>query len=98
MTTQVPWKVIIEPEGKNPGLLDKAKSAVKPEHGNTGGLVIYLTGDNGQNRQEVSRVGYVRRNTKNPKTSFEKQLAEELKKANAAVEALNSAAGDGSLQ
>lgn len=86
------WSVTAEPEGKNPGVLDKAKSAVgigtDPNDGsNVGGMIIFIV--NGATKQEVSRVAWIRRNSKNPSTSFEKQLQAELDKARASVKILN---------
>jgi hypothetical protein len=91
------WRVVAEPEGNNPGLLDKAKAALSNQEGNTGGMIIYVT--NGTLKEEVSRVGFVRRNTKNPKTSFENQLRKELDKARTAATSINDLLdGSGDLQ
>jgi hypothetical protein len=90
-----PWRVVCEPEGNNPGILGKAKAAASmavsgDEPENMGGMVIYLT--NGTSKEEVSRVGWIRRATKNPKTSFEKQLSKEVEKATASADTLNNLA------
>lgn len=62
---------------------------------NEGGVVLYVqSGSYG--RQEVSRVGWIRRNTKNPDVSFEAQLKAEVAKAKQAISEMNelvSAAG-----
>jgi hypothetical protein len=63
------WTVSLRAGGGEPG---------SDTGNNQGGLVVYLT--NGDRRKEVSRVAYVRRNSKNPKTSFEKQLRKEMDK------------------
>lgn len=108
------WKVVVEPQGNNPGtqtakkkkgVVDRAKEAVgsssssEPEQGlNEGGMIVYVTNANGA-KQEVSRVGFVRRNSKNPKVPFDKQLRAEIDKARAAVGALNEQfVGTGELQ
>lgn len=72
------WKVEIEPEGKNDGV-------------NEGGLVIYL--NNGSKREEVSAVGWVRRNTGNPDVEFEPQLKKEYAKAQVAARTMNDLLG-----
>lgn len=95
------WKIVVEPHGKNPGLVDKAKAAVgvtEPE--NTGGMIIYISNGNGF-KEEVSRVSWIRRSSvcKNPKNSFSKQLGIEVEKAEASVKLLNDAlAGAGTNQ
>jgi hypothetical protein len=73
------WTVICEPVEANPD----------DTGNNQGGLVVYLT--NGDRRKEVSRVAYVRRNSKNPKTSFEKQLRKEMDKGAMAAKTINDA-------
>jgi hypothetical protein len=60
------WKIECEPDGVNDGV-------------NECGMVIYLT--DGQERREVSAVGFVRRNAKNPEVDFEPQLDREIAKA-----------------
>jgi hypothetical protein len=95
------WEVLCEPVGRNPGIVDKAKAAVgagsAPSEDNVGGLVIYLT--NGSSKQEVSRVAWIRRVSKNPDNKFEDQLATEINKAKAAAEVLNGSFDDsGELQ
>ena len=52
-----------------------------------GGLVVEIF--NGEVRHPVAQVGYARRNTKNPDVPFDEALQAEIKKAEAAVEALN---------
>lgn len=73
------WSITAEPEGKNTSGADEL---------NEGGLILYLS-SNGS-RQEVSRVAFVRRNSRNPSVSFDKQLAAEIEKARAARDLLNS--------
>lgn len=77
------WQVVIEPVGRNPDT--DADVARDPE--NRGGLVIYLESE--EDRIEFSRVAFVRRASKNPDTSFDDQLDNELANADAAVAALN---------
>jgi hypothetical protein len=81
------WEIHVEPVGKNPGLLDKAKAAIQSNAENTGGMVIYLT--NGSMKHEVSRVAFVRRASKNPNADFQTQLATEVAKAREAAKTLN---------
>jgi hypothetical protein len=76
------WGITWEPHGENPGKDENGE----PE--NTGGFIIYLINGNAF-RKEVSRVGYVRRATKNPRATFEAQLKKEVAKARAAVKLLN---------
>lgn len=88
------WRVVLEPHGENPGRVAQVAGAVASAAGsdtqvgkNTGGLVIYVT--NGASKDEVSRVGFIRRNTKNPRVTFEKQLDAELAKARKAAQKIN---------
>lgn len=81
------WSVVCEPHGNNPGIVDKAKSAVGAEPENLGGMAIYVT--NGVAKEEVCRVAWIRRASKNPKVSFEKAFEAEIKKARYAVKILN---------
>lgn len=61
------WRIVAEPDGQNDGE-------------NECGMVIYM--DNGQGeRKEVSAVGFIRRNAKNPDVPFEVQLDREIAKA-----------------
>lgn len=91
------WRVVCEPVGTNPGLLKKAASEAGLAE-NTGGMVIYLVNADGV-KEEVSRVAYVRRNAKNPKNSFDKQLDIEMEKAEKSIEILNAKlAAAGELQ
>lgn len=74
------WKIVLRPEGKNPG---------EQEERNEGGMVIELMDGDGYRRQEVSRVAFARRNSRNPDVGFEEQLRAEWAKANEAVGLLN---------
>jgi hypothetical protein len=67
--------VVSEPVEANPSATD----------GNEGGLVIRLKRGDGD-VFEVTRVGYVRRNSKNPGRTFEEQRQIELDKAYTACE------------
>lgn len=88
------YTIIAEPEGKNPGRLDQLKKTADPPPGlNDSGVVLYVVDERG-NRREVSRVAFIRRNSKNPKTSFERQLTEELGRAREAVRVLNGLIAD----
>jgi hypothetical protein len=75
------WRVHLVPEGKNPSETGKNQS----------GLIVYVWDgkDFDGSKQEVSRVGWVRRNSKNPKTTFVRQLEKEVKKAQAACTVMN---------
>lgn len=82
------WQLKIEPEGdhgeSNPGI-------------NQGGMVIYLVSPSGA-QEEFSRVAFVRRNSKNPKTSWKNQWQREKARALEALKVLNeSTANAGSL-
>jgi hypothetical protein len=87
------WEIVVEPQGNNPGFLDQAKAKLEKQEDveNTGGMIIYLS--NGQQKQELSRVAYIRRNSKNPEVKFQDQLAQEVTKAREAVKVLNEVAG-----
>jgi hypothetical protein len=83
------WKVLVEPEGRNPGPPPEGEEPPKEgaQGTNQGGMVVYLTGAHG-GRHEVARVAWVRRNSKNPDTAFEEQLRAEVDKAKKAVEVM----------
>jgi hypothetical protein len=54
---------------------------------NLSGIVVSLT--DGEEYVEVSRVAFVRRNSRNPEAEFPVQLEAEIEKAELAAEALN---------
>lgn len=68
------WTVVVQPRTDNLGK-------------NKGGLVVALT--DGDASHEVSRVAYVRRNSKNPDVEFGDQLDAEIEKAQRAADAVN---------
>lgn len=72
------WTVVTEPVAANPSKKD----------GNEGGLIIKLKRSEDE-EFETTRVGYVRRNSKNPDNSFENQMAIELERAQLACDTLN---------
>lgn len=74
----------MEPEGAN---------AVNADEKNEGGVVIYVADADGRNRQEVTRVGFARRHTRNPHVSFDAQLEHEVGKARTAVRVHNELFG-----
>jgi hypothetical protein len=78
------WKVVLEPKGANPD----------GEGRNTGGLVVSIT--DGTKTEELSRVAFVRRHSKNPTKTFKAQLKAEIEKAEEAAGALNNLIGQGS--
>lgn len=90
------WKIIAEPQGKNPA--DDPKKADGEQGDNEGAMVVYLAGP-GFGRQEVSRVGFIRRNTANPEVPFEEQFRAEVDKAQAALRIVNEQlSGDEALR
>lgn len=83
------WKIVVKPEGKNPGGADDT---------NEGGMVLYLHDGSAHQRQEVSRVAFARRHSRNPDVPFKNQLDVEMEKARTAVGVLNEQlAGAGDL-
>jgi hypothetical protein len=91
----VTWQIIVQPEGKNgvlPSGADQPASGETVQGENQTGMVIYLTEGAPARRREISRVGFVRRNTKNPKVKFDDQLEKELGKARKSRDLLNSLA------
>lgn len=89
------WKVIAEPQGKNPGIIKKAAVACGVEKAeNTGGVIVYVT--NGDNKQEVSRVAYIRRPDvcKNPNVTYQDQLDIEITRARDTCTKLNELLGE----
>jgi hypothetical protein len=71
------WHVVQEPVGENPS----------PDGKNMSGVVIYIT--DGVRKVEVSRVGFVRRNTVNKTIGFRRALKQQLDRAYDAVLSLN---------
>jgi len=69
------WRITCKPEGRyEPAEVpDDVPADVEPESVNMGGMVVYLVGPGG-GRQEIARVGFVRRNTQNPDESFAEKL------------------------
>jgi hypothetical protein len=55
---------------------------------NLSGILISLT--DGEEHVEVSRVAFVRRNSRNPEAEFASQLEAEIEKAELAADALNA--------
>jgi hypothetical protein len=103
---------VCEPKGKNPGLvtkpkgglIDKARTALggssqqtetEQSTENMGGMVIFVT--NGSFKEEVSRVAWIRRASKNPDVDFATALQRELDKARESVKVLNDLQGNGEL-
>lgn len=80
------WIVICEVEGKNPGLVAKAKQKLTGT--NDGGVIVRL-GDNDGRTEEVARVGFIRRNTSNPDSDFKTALQGVLGLANDVAAVLN---------
>lgn len=62
------WRIACRPEGRYEPASGDAESV------NTGGMVVYLV--HGPSRQEIARVGFVRRNTMNPDAEFADKLRE----------------------
>lgn len=75
------WKVVLKPEGD--------RNAVNEDEKNEGGIVVQLLDTAGNYRQEVSRVGYARRHSRNPDVPFDDQLKTEWDKAKVACDLLN---------
>lgn len=86
------YKIVCKPEGKYADRKDD-----EGEDENRSAMIVALV-DEGATKQEVCRVGFVRRNTKHPDVSFQDQLTESLGTARAAAQILNEQlAGDGDL-
>lgn len=100
------WNVVAEPVGANPGLKPAAakrlgrtraeKDDAKADKANVGGVIIYLT--NGRIKEEVTRVGFIRKESANPKDGFKKKLDEMVQVAREAADTLNGLNPDGPLQ
>ena len=91
-------RVLVEPQGRNPGPLPEGEEAPEGTQGtNQGGMIIYISGSD-FGRQEVARVAWVRRNSKNPDVPFADQLRAEVDKAKQAIDVINElTAGAGEL-
>jgi hypothetical protein len=73
------WKVVMEPQGTRLPDVEKEGEEVP----NKSGMILYLVGPTG--RHEITRVGFIRRNTKNPEVPFEEQLDKEVEKVRKAM-------------
>lgn len=90
------WKVVMEPVG-NLHKLPEGGTDGEEEEPSPAGMILYLSGEVG--KLEMSRVGLIRRNTKNPEVSFEEQLDREVTKVRYAMKYLGEAiATAGELQ
>jgi hypothetical protein len=78
------WKIVCEPEGKTTYMNPDGDD---DEGRNEGAMKVLLV--NGSFREEVSRVGFVRRNSKHPDVDYADQLTAEVEKARASVVVLN---------
>lgn len=84
----MPYKILAEAVGAN-------SSASADTAENKGGIVIYVVKNTDvYNKQEVGRVAFERKNSLNPRASFETQLDKEVGKAKKAVETLNELFAD----
>lgn len=104
--SQGKWQVVAEPLGANPQLKPtllkgKARERKTGEEAdkskdNVGGIVVYVA--LGSRREEVARVGFIRKNTENPKTAFSTKLKEIMALAHQTCDTLNGLTPDGELQ
>lgn len=100
------WRVVAEPVGENPGLKPdaqkrlgrKAAKEADPvkDKANVGGIVIYLA--KGGVKEEVTRVGFIRSTSENPRAKFKDKLDEMVEISRQACEVLNKLTPDGPLQ
>lgn len=79
------WRIICRPEGKNPGCLDPGSEEDK----NMGAMIVLLTSDMNADEQEIARVGWIRRNTRNPDVTLEDMLPRVLDTARLVATTLN---------
>lgn len=77
MSTTAQWTVVITPEGKN----DDGR--------NDGSMIVWLRPRYGD-KQEFSRVAFVRRNSTHPYATFTDQMRVETTRAKQAVAVLNT--------
>jgi len=97
------WQVVAEPVGANPGLKPKAAGRTrktgtadeKKTKDNVGGVVVYLV--RGVQKEEVARVGFIRKTSENPTASFEDKLDEVIETAKRTADTLNKLTPDGDL-
>jgi hypothetical protein len=64
------WRIACRPEGR----YEPASGDEDAESVNRGGMIVYLV--HASSRQEIARVGFVRRNTMNPDAEFADKLRE----------------------
>lgn len=99
------WTVVAEPVGDNPGGRPVAKGARDRKTGtkddkdakkdNVGGIVFYVA--KGHVKEEVARVGFVRKTTENPKDKFDDKVDEIVGVAKKTCDTLNDLDPDGDL-
>ena len=78
------WSIVCKPEGKY--------VPRKSEDEDDRAMVVLLV--RGPRQEEISRVGWVRHNTKHPQRSFDKQLDKEIEKARKSRDLLNELCDD----
>lgn len=80
------WNIMVEPvEGNTTGTDEK----------NEGGMAVFLI--SGSAKQEFSRVAFSRRHSRNPNTSFRRQMEDERDKARDALVVLNEQCQNGGI-
>lgn len=94
--SQDTWKIVVRPEGRNPGRATEDDDA---QGINEGGMVVYLDGGSYGGRQEVSRVAWVRENSLHPDVPFDEMLEAVVHRARTAIAKINELFDDaGTLQ
>jgi hypothetical protein len=78
------WNIVCEPEGKTTYMNPDGDD---DEGRNEGAMKVLLV--NGSSREEVARVGFVRRNSKNPDKAYSDVLTDVVETARASVKLLN---------
>lgn len=82
---QAKWTVVCEPHGDNGGVAKYRDE--EEEDKNQGGMIIYVT--DGDKKEEVDRVAFVRRYSGNKSKTFKAALKEALETAQETVDTMN---------
>lgn len=90
------WRIICRPDGKNPGWDPDREQPASEEEVNAGSIIVLIThdpdvefvGEDG-GEHEIARIGWVRRNSKNPGEELKPMVDKVIAAARVVIDALN---------
>lgn len=88
------WRIICRPDGKNPGWDPDREQPASEEEVNAGSIIVLITHDPdaaapGFSEHEIARIGWVRRNSKNPGEELKPMVDKVIAAARVVIDALN---------